>query len=201
MSDIRFKPGSVTFSLIGVRETVELFNLLNNRIQKRILGKAVRAGGSVYLKRARELAPANNKIFKRSLIMVIRRYLSGVWAIVGQDRSKVAGKAATKRASKLKGGGISGSNKTVPIHLVDQDIAPHAITPTDKKVLAFPIGGTTRFSLNVRHPGIRGKDFMRRAAASAGPAAVDTFEGKYRHELFSEVQLLIAGSMLMRGLR
>ena len=48
-----------------------------------------------------------------------------------------------------------------PVHLMNNDTAPHEIAPRRKKALAFP-DGNVRLG-PVQHPGTRGKKFFERA--------------------------------------
>jgi hypothetical protein len=50
---------------------------------------------------------------------------------------------------------------TGPVHLMNNDTAPHEIAPRRKKALAFP-DGNVRLG-PVQHPGTRGKKFFERA--------------------------------------
>jgi hypothetical protein len=44
---------------------------------------------------------------------------------------------------------------------------PHVIRPRNKKALRWPIPGGFRFAKKVRHPGYKGDNYVKRAAAEA----------------------------------
>ncbi len=44
---------------------------------------------------------------------------------------------------------------------------PHLITPKNKKTLRWPVGGKFAFAKEVEHPGYKGDNYLRRAAALA----------------------------------
>lgn len=44
---------------------------------------------------------------------------------------------------------------------------PHVIRPKVKRALRWPVPGGFRFAKRVRHPGYKGDDYIRRAAAQA----------------------------------
>jgi hypothetical protein len=162
----------------GLSETIQVLNDLPRKQQKRIIPKAVRAGGGPFLKAVRANAPAMNKTLKRSLIMVVRRYAAGALAVIGQDRGKTRGKGVGK-ANKSTGG-ISGRGDLVPIHLVENPTKPHDVA--GKPWMAF--GGVVRRS--IRHPGTRGKYFVRNSARQAEAEAVRSFTNKLAGETIIE---------------
>jgi len=147
--------------------------------QKKILPKAVRAGGGPFLKAVRANAPSMNKTLKRSIILVIRRYRTGALAVIGQDKGKTRGKGVGK---SKHGGGISGRGDLVPIHLVEAPTKPHSINPKVRKALKF----NDRFAKSVRHPGTAGRHFVRKSAQQAEGEAIRSFTDKLRVETLAE---------------
>lgn len=178
--------------VLGERETQQLLERLEPKVARRILAKAVRAQARPFVKRARALAPKRNRVFSRSLDLVIRRYGGTVFAAIGQDKAKVV------RVKRIKhAGGISGRGDVVPIHLVDQPTKPHKITPRKARqiaaiaegrrgVLKINVGGATRYAAAVSHPGTRGAQFMRAAFDSSKEEGVRAFADKFGPELERE---------------
>jgi len=181
---------AIRVRLDGEKELLRKMQQLPRRVAKRVLAKAVRAEARPFVKAARRLAPKRNRIFYRSLELVIRRYQGAVFAAVGQNTAKVIRKRRIKH-----GGGISGRGDVVPLHLVDQPTRPRRIAPktrTDGRrgVLRFTVSGSPVFARSVRHPGTRGARFMARAAAAARAEGVSAFASKFATELDREVDRL-----------
>ena len=178
--------GSV-LTITGIPSTIRILNELPKRQQKKILPKAARAGGGPFLKSIRSNAPAMNKTLKRSMIMVIRRYRTGAWAIVGQDKGKTRGKGIGKGIKR--GGGISGRGDLVPIHLVEEPTKAHEVRARRARALAFGFDrdtGKSNFARRIRHSGTRGKHFVRKSARQSQGAAVRAFTDKLRTETLIE---------------
>jgi len=193
--------------LEGVERCLGVLRSLPRKVQKRVLQKAVRAGGNPFLKAARSRAPTRNRLLKSSLALVIRTYDATVLAIIGQEKTKAFFKVKNKRR---QAGGISGRGELTPIHLVEEPVKPHDITGTrnttdvsfkdirgrarTKKVaigrilrpLAIATAGGKLFRQRVRHPGHKGRHFIRAAAAQAEQAGLAAFEQKYVEELMKE---------------
>jgi hypothetical protein len=174
--------------LLGVGHAVQVLETLPKKIHKKVLPKAVRAGGTPLLKSARKLAPRANRLLARSLVLVLRRYSGAVVAIIGQEKTKRFDKAKTKIRRR---GGISGRGELTPLHLVEENVSPHAIRPRSARAarsarLVFRVGGKTVYASQVAHPGRRGDHFILRAASSTQRQAVQAFEQKLTTETFKE---------------
>lgn len=164
----------------GIELASARLSALLPKTQRKILPKVVRAASRPFLLAARAEAPARNKFLRRSLIVLIRRYLTSVWAIIGQEKGK-----AFRKTKRLRTGGISGRGDAVPIHLVEEPTRPHVIRKKSGRPIAFDSGGR-RIRRSVRHPGTRGKHFVRSAAASAEKPSLAAFEAKLTEELLKE---------------
>ena len=165
----------------GIKRTQRALDELETRVRKKVLRKSVRAGGAVILKVERKHVPRMTGLLKRSLAQKVKSYKSGnVIAIVGQKK----GAKITARKKLRKGtGGISGRGDVVPIHLVDQPIQPHEITPTNARAMRI---GQDQFVGRVRHPGHRGRRFMWRAAGESRGPAISAFRTKTELEVNRE---------------
>ncbi len=182
-------------TITGIPSTIRILNELPKRQQKKIIPKAARAGGNPFLKAARANAPGTNKIFKRSLILLVRRYATGAFAIIGQDKGKVTSGAKAARKRTIRGG-ISGRGDVVPIHLVENPTRAHLVQPKNKRTLAFGFDadtGTSIFARSIRHPGTRGSRFVRKSAQQAQSQAIREFENKLRVETLAEAGRLGSG--------
>jgi len=164
----------------GVERTLLAFGRLERGIARKVVPKAVRAGGSVQLKATRQQAPKKNRLLSRSLTMVLRRYNGAVYAVIGQQVRK------TVNVKKLKhSGGISGQGNVVPIHLVENPVKAHEITGSPW--LRFNLNGRQVWAKRVLHPGHSGRHFAQRAADQTRGAAEAAFEVKFINELNKEV--------------
>jgi len=188
MADIGGKTG---IRVAGVNHAVAVLNGLERKTQKRILPKAVRAAGAPFLKAARRRAPKANRLLSRSLALVMRRYSGSVLVVIGQEKTKRFDKAKTKIK---RTGGISGRGELTPLHLVEEDVKPHAIRPRAARRLVFQAGGKTVYATEVHHPGRRGDHFVRAAAAASEAEGVRQFGVKLTLEVMKEAAASGAGS-------
>lgn len=178
----------------GDEETAAKIVALDKKIRKKVVGKAVNAGATPYLKAARKKAPRVNRYLVKSLEKKVRRYNNGASASVGQVRGrerqdKVVSKLAARKSHKRRGGGISGRGMVVPIHLVDQPVKRHRITPKNNKVLygnraALAWGDT--FAARVNHSGHPGRAFMALAASASNAESTRITEQRLADEIAKE---------------
>lgn len=178
---------AAVFQLSGVPSTMRILNDLPKKQQKKILPKAARAAGGPFLKSVRANAPSMNKTLKRSMIMLVRRYRTGAWAIIGQQKGKSRGKDVGRGVKR--GGGISGRGDLVPVHLVENPTKAHEVQAKRAKALAFGFDrdtGKSNFARRIRHPGTRGQHFIRKSARQSESAAVRAFTDKLRTETLAE---------------
>jgi len=182
---------TVTAKIEGVEDCVRALQTLPRNIQRRAVGKAVRAGGAPFTKAAKRNAPKRSGIFKRSLTSKQKSYKGGahIVAIIGQQKGS---RLQTKKAKRTRGG-ISGRGDVVPIHLVEMPTKPHAIQA--KTVMMFEsadvdYGVDQVFVKRVQHPGTRGQQPMRKAAQEAERPGLAAFEAKLTAEVDKEAASL-----------
>ena len=177
----------------GIPQIIRKMDRLTDSVKRKVLRKGVRAGGAVQLKATKALAPKGaTGLLGRSMTQVIRSYASkGVFmSLVGQQKNKhfsEKSKSVARRKAKF-GGGISGSGRVVPIHLVNDPTKPHAIV--SRRVLRFRGGGGLVFSKRVRHPGTAGTRFIQLAESSSAAASRRATEAKIEAETAAEVAKL-----------
>lgn len=167
-----------TMTITGGKQVVQAINQFEKRVRKRVMRKAVNAGANPLVKTSRQMAPVGNGTLKRSLTKVIRSYKSGatIMAIIGQDKRVQA------KSIKHKGG-ISGSGKVVPLHLVENSTNPHMIKGP---VAIRTPGGRVVVVQNIKHPGTTGQHFVAKAARASEQAAVGKFTAKLTAEVNRE---------------
>ena len=195
----------VSVTLQGLPQTIATLKTFPNKIQKRALVKAVRAGVRPLLVASRRNAPRRTGIFRASLDTKIKSYRDGVVqvGIVGQKKDKRAeravnreiraGRSITGRLGRGRGG-ISGRGDLVPVHLVENPTKPHSI-PKDGKgpiVLRLP-SGARMVVQSVQHPGTRGSRPIARAADAATGEANSRFAEKLTIEVEAEAAKIAAG--------
>lgn len=180
---------TATIRLHGLSWHFRAIEQLSTQAHRRMIPKAVRAGAKPGVKATRDMAPVVNRLLRRSIGLVIRRYRGSVYAVFGQERGKEF-KPGKRKPNKA--GGISGRNMAAPIHLVDQPVAAHEIRKKGPW-LRLRIGGQSIYRARMRHPGHRGRRFMAAAAASSRAESTKQFETKFMQELEAETAKL-AGS-------
>jgi hypothetical protein len=186
----------VQMTLQGLPPTLKKLAVLPDKIQKRATVKAIRAGAAPFVKAAKRNAPQSSGLFKRSLTSKIKSYRSGAvtLAIIGQLKS---GRITATKKLKAGRGGISGRGDLVPIHLIENDVRPHAISAT--MIRGKQTGGRWRGALRiavppvtlvyrrrVHHPGYTGRHPIGKAAAEAEAPALTAFTEKLRVEVDRE---------------
>ena len=167
-------------SVVGLSETVAALEEVPKAIQRRVLVKAIRAGGAPFLDAVRRLAPSKSRNLRRSLTLLVRRYRSGtVVAVIGQEKGKQF-KSIKRRRSGI--GGLSAQGKAVPIHFVENPVRSHRIPKNAQvaggKRLRFRWGGKWVTVPYVDHPGTAGTGFVKHAAAASEAAAIQAFSEK-----------------------
>jgi len=178
----------VEFSVRNPHRVVAALNELEYKVRKKVLRKAVRAGGAVFVKSAKRNAPIRTGRLKRSITQKVKTYRpSGtIVSVIGQLRGKQL--KDTKRI-KHKRGGISGQGKVVPIHLVDQPTKRHEIFATNYEYLRL---GAHWYAFSVWHPGTRGRNFMTRSYSQDKERAVNAFDRKAEFEVDREAARIAA---------
>lgn len=206
-------------TLQGLAECTKRLQDVPVKIRKRILRKAMVAGGNPLVREARRAVLKDSGNLRKSLDKKIVSYDGGrvVVGIIGQQ------KRFRNAGVRRKGhGGISRTGAVVPIHLVENPTRPHRIpkefratrVKTTKEyrdaqraagtwtggvwkrerraplVIQLPSGGQVIVT-NINHPGTRGKPFMEMAASQSSVAA-DWFAAKMAIELDTEILALKA---------
>lgn len=183
---------AATIELEGLAETRQRLLQLPDRIQKRCMSKAVRAGGALFVKAAKRNAPRLTGLFKRSLAQRVKSYQAGkvVVSITGQQNT-----VKNRRKLRRGRGGISGRGDLVPIHFVEENTKPHRIPKEGRGMLILRnrSGGRVLVYSVVHHPGTRGQHPIRRAADSQAGAAAQEFAKKLAIEVDAEVAKLAVG--------
>jgi hypothetical protein len=179
-----------TIKLEGVAETVKRLEALPRRARKSIVRKAVRAGGAPFVKAVKANVPRRTGILKRSITQKVVTYQQGVvtLSIIGQQKGK--SRLQTKKAKKGRGG-ISGRGDVVPIHFIEEDIKPHVIPGP---VAIRTPGGQVVMASNIKHPGVKGRHPVRKAARQAERAAIRAFQDKMATEVDKEAAKIAMGA-------
>lgn len=175
-----------TITLVGLPQTLRRLQELPQKIQKRCMMKAVRAGGAPLLKAARRNWPRLTGLSKRSLDQKVVSYGAGrvVVSIVGQRKNALIRARAKLRKGR---GGISGRGDVVPVHFVEEATKPHRIPKYGRGMLILRTPAGLRAIDHVMHPGTRGQHPIRRAADSASGEAGQAFAAKLEQEVSREV--------------
>jgi len=177
--------------LEGVAETIQRLIALPDKIQKRCMAKAARAGGAPLVKAAKRYSPRLTGLFKRSLAQKVKSYQAGkvVISITGQQNE-----VRNRRKLRRGRGGISGRGDLVPIHFVEENTKPHRIPKEGRGPLTLRSrsGGQVIVGA-VQHPGTRGQHPIRRAFDSANAVSLLEFQKKLATEVDAEVAKLAAG--------
>lgn len=177
--------------LEGLPETRRRLIQLPDRIQKRCMSKAVRAGGALFVKAVKRNAPRLTGLLKRSLAQRVKSYQAGkvVVSITGQQNM-----VRNRRKLRRGRGGISGRGDLVPIHFVEENTTPHRIPKEGRGPLVLRSrSGASVIVGSVWHPGTRGQHPIRRAADSQAGAAAQELPKKLAIEVDTEVAKLAVG--------
>lgn len=194
---------AVTVRVQGDEETIREIQKIERKIKVRALKKSMNAGANPYLKTARRRAPKQNRYLARSLAKKVKQYNTseanvGAMAVVGQtsgvkNKAAIVAKVSGRKNHQRRGGGISGRGLLVPVHLVDQPVKPHRITPRQNRIvygkraaLVWEYGKRRRSKRYargaVRHPGHPGKQFLEVAALQARPEVESKVYGVLKAE-------------------
>jgi hypothetical protein len=93
---------------------------------------------------------------------------SAILCPVNTGRLRASGKMKFREATKGPTGVVIYAVKyALPVH---DGTGPYIIVPKKKKALKFKVGGKTVFAKKVRHPGVAGRPFLRRAAEEVATA-------------------------------
>lgn len=203
-------------TLQGLADCTRRLMDVPEKIRKRILRKAIEAGGNPLVREARKAAPKDAGNLRRSLDKKVLVYSGGTVAIAIVGQRKHYNSVRRKRGH----GGISRTGAAVPIHLVELPTRPHRIPKVYKKiqvkttkeyrdaqrrlgmnfrqyrieaskplVMRLP-GGRQVIVEAINHPGTKGKFVIERTAAAASAAAADRFAAKMAVEMDREILAL-----------
>lgn len=122
-------PWKIKAKVDGLQEITRVLEELDGKLRKKVLRKAVSAAGSLMLKRAKQLAPAETKLLRKSLGRKVKVYSSGVAvAIVGPRkgyRQQILRKKGKWRAAPPPPSGYADPTKYG--HLVELGTQPHTL--------------------------------------------------------------------------
>ena len=197
----------VTVKLEGVAAAISKLRTLPNKIQKRGLVKAVRAGINPLKKASYKNAPRMTGIFRASLDTKIKSFKDGKVQVglVGQRRERRIDKRTNRHiraGMKLAGkfgfgrGGIGGRGDTVPIHLVENPTRPHRIPKEGKGPLQLRLPSGYRLVVeSVNHPGTKGQHPVERAYDSTNAECLQRFSEKLTTEVDIEAAKIAGGTV------
>lgn len=140
----------------GAKKLDELLKTLPLKVEKNVMGSALRAGAAVYRKEVRERVPVQLGPLKKS-VRISSKTVKGVVS------------------SSVK----AGNRKAWYALLVEFGTKPHKIKP--KAAKALEIGG--QVVKEVEHPGAQPKPYMRPGADAAHAAALAAVVKKLRERL------------------
>lgn len=221
MQSTRTKPVSAEsagMTLQGLQDCLRRLQDVPDKVRKRILRKAIEAGGAPLVREARKNAPADAGNLKRSMDKKVISYAGGkvVVELIGQRKHYRAARVIRKGR-----GGISRTGAAVPIHLVELPTRPHRIPKEFRKVqvktskeyrdaqrrlglwsgkqyqlerrkplvLRVPSGRQVIVD-SIDHPGTKGTGFLKRAYESTSSLMADAFAAKMAVELDKEILAL-----------
>ena len=168
------------FRVQGLKELHTMLQQLPVRIEKNIMRGAIRAGANVYRDSARQAAPVDDGILKRSIKTGSTNVKKGrVVVTVGTDLY-YARMVEFGTASFYTGTGRSVKKP----YKIPKTSKSGKITKRLKKAIKF--NGV--IVNNVTHPGIRPQPFMRKAFDGASDQAVATFAQYVSTRLAAEIR-------------
>jgi hypothetical protein len=205
-------------TIAGLQTCMARLKDLPEKVRKRILRKAIEAGGAPLVREARKLAPKDSGLLGKSMDKKTISYAGGkvVVSIIGQRKHYSV--SSLRRRGR---GGLSRQGVVVPIHLVSEPTRPHRIPKTYRKVrvkttkeyrdaqrrLGLWKGGEYRLEQNkplvirlpsgrqviveaINHPGTKGKGFLKAAYESQQSLIAERFAAKMAVELDKEILAL-----------
>lgn len=161
---------TLTLKVQGIDDAVRRLEAMPRKLQRRVVGKSIRAASKPVQRTAARMAPRLTGLLSKSMMVRIRTRKWKSIAIIGPRNRTVNGK-----------------NPQAYAHVVEGGSEPHVIKPTKTKALKFTTkAGDTVFAKMVRHPGIRPRHFMRRTAQLSFATAVAEFSRKFGNEVALE---------------
>jgi hypothetical protein len=119
---------------------------------------------------------SNSLMIRLQAKIVTEKFASGPrpgFPLVGRVTSRLAGSVravpASVEGSSIVAGVEAGGGAAFYGKFLEDGTAPHEIVATNKKALAFMMGGKQVFAKFVQHPGTRAYHFMRDSLAEFTP--------------------------------
>lgn len=142
--------------IAGGRQLDDLLKTLPKKLERNVMRAALRAGGVVLREEARQKAPVDDGLLRKSIRVSTRSQRGTLYASV---------KAGSKRAFYA--------------HMVEFGTRAHKIKAKPQR--ALDVNGNPR--RDVDHPGSRPHPFMRPAADAAFRQAIKAFDAKLRERM------------------
>jgi len=164
------------------RRLLRTLDTIENKVRKRILGKAVRAAAKPILKQARTNAPRRTTVLKRALITKVKRYKNGnVVAAIGPEYRKDR-KTGKRTFRMLKATKSRGALKVDAFyaHMVEKGTAPHEYNG--------PVLINGQVVWIKTHPGTRATHFLKRSMQGQRQQAKRAFVAKAWAEINAEAK-------------
>jgi|TARA_Y100000310_G_scaffold134899_2_gene133813 hypothetical protein len=147
-----------------ILRTGKKLDVMEAKVQKKILRKSIRAAAAPFVKGLRTNAPSDEKDLKRTM---------GLQVTTDASRGLVIAMAGQSKAKRKRRGAVQ-------IHVVDQDTKPHSITGSFMSRSGELIKGT------FQHPGTRGDEFVERTAKQKQAESLRIFAAKTAAEVEAE---------------
>jgi HK97 gp10 family phage protein len=182
---------SIRLELDGVEELLKTLSILQDKVAKRVLAKAMGVALRPFRKAARLRAPTQTGLLKISIGNVVRKYKrADSTTVVGVSgpRRNVGGKAAAKIR------GAAGNAKREPAnyaHLIEFGTVSHTIRPRRGKK-AVTVDGKPYSVVDVH--GVRARPFMRPAWAAAKQDVQRTLEDEVGNGIVEEAKKAAANN-------
>lgn len=165
----------VAFDIRGVDEAMRNLKDLDEKIRRRIVTAAVRAGSRVIIKEARARAPRRTGKLAKNIRATVNRD-----RITGTIKARIRPKPTKAQKAAGKGAWYA--------HMVIGGTKPHRIPRDDETRGSKYIKiGPNQYRYSADHPGIQGNNFMEQAASAAFQPSLIAFRHKYTEQLDREV--------------
>lgn len=167
---------SIQLKILGLAELQRELRAAPEKIRKQAVRGALRKGGRVITTAAKAAAPVlavPTKTRRPGTIKRNIRLATSKFARRAGDEGVFIGVRPLRGSRQAKLGRAGAANPNDPYYwwFVELGTGPHVIAGRSGKRLAI----APTYPRVVRHPGIKGAGFMRRAAQQKGQEAVDTF--------------------------
>lgn len=161
-------PLDINITVQNIEPVQERLSVLEQRLQQKILRQGLNAAVGVIRREVQATAPVQTGALKRAIRSSTRRYADG----------RIVGRVTIGGINKRTG------EKVWYARLVEGGVKPHEIRPRrGKRALrvavgsfARSVGGRDVFFKRARHPGFKGRFFMRRALQQSKARAISAFE-------------------------